>query len=539
MKRLRAWAMGMTAGAVALSAGSARADQVIPFDGTVEKAGLDHVFIDFDVPAGTKEIAIAHDDLSSTDILDWGLDGPNGFRGWGGGNAEDAVASELAASRSYLAGPITPGKWRIVIGKAKITGASVNYHIVVTLRTAPTLPPQPERKAYAPGAPLARDARWYAGDLHAHSIESGDARPPIEELVTYARSRGLDFVELSDHNTVSQLDFIDAVQQGHADILILPGVEYTTYAGHANGIGATAWVDHKIGQPGVDIASAARQFHAQKALFSINHPVYDLGNLCIGCAWKYDLPADAIDGAEIATAGTNALFGPATLAFWDSLCDGGRHIAAVGGSDDHSAGQNEGTFSTPLGTPATYVFASDLSVASILQGIRDGRTVVKIGGVADPMVELTSDAPLDRDNVRGQSATLHAKITGGAGLTARWVKNGKPQDPVDVTADPFDMTLAVTAPAHGQERYRVEVLRDGAPTTVTSHVWTGEPPDAGAPPAASDAGPTAGDAGAVNGGAASAGGGCALAPGASSGSWLAMIIAVFVAARAAGRLRRK
>ena len=59
-------------------------------------------------------------------------------------------------------------------------------------------------------APLSMEARWYAGDLHAHSRESGDAKPTIDELVTFARSQGLDFVELSDHNTVSQLDFIDA-----------------------------------------------------------------------------------------------------------------------------------------------------------------------------------------------------------------------------------------------------------------------------------------------------------------------------------------
>src|SRR5215212_9948790 len=102
----------------------AAADQTLTLDGTVKKGGLDHEFIDFDVPAGTSEIQIDHDDLSGVDILDWGLNDPGGFRGWGGGNTEPAIVGEKAASRSYLAGPMAAGKWRVVIGKAQIDGDS-------------------------------------------------------------------------------------------------------------------------------------------------------------------------------------------------------------------------------------------------------------------------------------------------------------------------------------------------------------------------------------------------------------------------------
>jgi predicted metal-dependent phosphoesterase TrpH len=451
----------------------AAADQTLTFDGTVEDTGLDHEFIEFDVPAGIKEIQIDHDDLSDADILDWGLDAPSGFRGWGGGNSEPVIVGAAAASRSYLAGPLAAGKWRVVIGKAQLEGGSADYHVVVTLRDAPTLAPQPERAAYAPSPPLAKEARWYAGDFHVHSVESGDAAPSLEEIATFARAQGLDFVELSDHNTVSQLDFINAAQEKHPDFLFIPGVEYTTYSGHANGIGATLWVDHKLGQPGVDIAGAARGFRDQGALFSINHPLFELGDLCIGCAWENDLALEAIDAVEIATAGSATLLGPSTLDYWDGLCAQGRHLAAIGGSDDHTAGKGEGNLSTPIGTPATYVFAKDLSVASILEGIRDGRTVVKIGGVMDPMVELSSDVALEGDTVKAESATFRATITGGKGLMVRWSKNGGQDDEQEITSDPFEIERVVTAPGpkDGQDRYRVEVLRGGRATTITSHLW--------------------------------------------------------------------
>ncbi|MFO0616515.1 MAG: CehA/McbA family metallohydrolase [Polyangiaceae bacterium] len=458
-------------GALLIGAREARADQTLTFDGDLVAGGLDHEFIEFDVPAGVKEIQVDHDDQSADDIIDWGLDDPSGFRGWGGGNGEPAIVGEFAASRSYLARPILPGKWRVVVGKAKIVSPAVHYHVVVTLRDAPTLAAQPERQPYAPTPALAAGPRWYAGDLHAHSRESGDADPSIDELVTFARAEGLDFVELSDHNTVSQLDFIRDTQSKHPDILVLPGVEYTTYAGHANGIGATEWVDHKIGQPGVTIQSAADAFHANGALFSINHPLFDLGNLCIGCSWKHDLPAANVDAVEIVTAATGDLFGAGTLAFWDELCATGKHVAIVGGSDDHSAGQDIGMFGAPVGTPRTFVYAAELSAKGILEGIQSGRTVVKFHGASDPMVELTSDVPLDGDTVRAERTTLRAKITGGGGTSARWVVNGVPEDSVDVDGDAFELTREVASAEGKIDRYRVEVLASGLPATVTSHVW--------------------------------------------------------------------
>ena len=46
-----------------------------------------------------------------------------------------------------------------------------------------------------------------------------------------------------------------------------------------------------------------------------------------------------------------------------------------------------------------------------------------------------------------------------------------PDDTKEISTDSFDLTRTVTAPKTGQDRYRVEVLRNGQVTTVTSHVW--------------------------------------------------------------------
>ena len=92
----------------------------IHIEGNVPDGPETHFFLEFQVPEGIVEIEVQHDDLSSANILDWGLDDPNGFRGWGGGNSETAIVGAAAASRSYVPGPMPGGTWEVVVGKAKI-----------------------------------------------------------------------------------------------------------------------------------------------------------------------------------------------------------------------------------------------------------------------------------------------------------------------------------------------------------------------------------------------------------------------------------
>jgi hypothetical protein len=353
----------------------ALADTSITLDGNVPTDALQHFFVPFDVPDGTQEIEILHDDQSADNILDWGLYDPAGWRGWGGGNSENIVVNAKAASRSYVPGPITKGTWKVVVGKAKVIVSPATYHIVVTFKTAASLAPQTERKPYVAGAALAKGPRYFAGDLHVHSRESGDAIPTLDEIGTFARSRGLDFVEISDHNVNTQDDYVAASQARFPDLLFIPGIEFTTYAGHANAIGATRWVDHKIGQPGVTIGGAVEQIAAQGAIFSINHPALDIGDLCIGCAWKHTLDPAKVTGVEIETSalsGGGLLFQSKAIAFWESYLDKGFHVVGLGGGDDHRAGKETGQFQSALGSPTTLVYADELSAGAIMDAIRKG-----------------------------------------------------------------------------------------------------------------------------------------------------------------------
>ncbi|MFZ5476480.1 MAG: CehA/McbA family metallohydrolase [Myxococcota bacterium] len=445
-----------------LAAAALAAETTLTLAGEVPDDGLDHFFLPFEVPEGTVEIEVRHDDLSDANVLDWGVDDPAGFRGWGGGNDEPAVIGVEAASRSYVPGPLPAGTWRVVVGKAKIGSPPGEYHVEIALRDTATLAPEPEREPYADVPALSGEGRWYAGDLHVHSRDSGDARPSLDEIAAYAVAAGLDFVVITDHDTNAQLDFFADAQARRPELLLVPGVEFTTYDGHFNGIGATAWVDHRIGQPGVTIEAAAEAFHAQGALVSVNHPTVDLGDACIGCAWDHALDPGEIDAMEILTGGwepVGGLFAPSAMALWEEWLDAGARIAPVGGSDDHRAGVDEGATGSPIGSPTTMVWAEELSVPALLAGLRAGHTVVKTQSAADPMVVLDGDT---------------ITVEGGDGARLEIVEDGEVVETMAVTGDPFETSWSPTG-----SRVRAQLLVGGDLRVVTAYRWVDEE----APPA--------------------------------------------------------
>jgi hypothetical protein len=496
--------MSRFSGLIVLSlflASPARADTTLTFDGDVPTEG-DFFVIPFDVPAGTVEIEVRHDDLSDMNILDWGVLDPGGFRGYGGGNTEPAIFNADAASRSYLPGAITPGAWQVYVGKAKIRETPAHYHVEVVLRDAITLAAQPERAPYAPSPALSSEARWYAGDFHVHSRDSGDASPSLDEIADYAEMVGLDFVMISDHNTIAQLERYAEAQAAHPSLLFIPGVEVTTYSGHAMAMGATTWIDHRLETGGLTMLNVADAAHAQHAIFSINHPALSIGDACIGCGWMAELDGANVDAMEIQTGAysvTGSLFFPHSSQLWEDFVAAGHHVVAVGGSDDHSAGTGTGAFDSPIGSPTTMVWAEELSAAAILEGVRRGRTVVKLEDSSDPMLEIECDDldPSVTDTIVADVTTLRVRVTGAdMGTTLRIVHNGEPGAPIDVVGALFEHEERVIA-GGGEDAYRAELLVGGRPRVVTNHVFltpiTPGGPDADLDPdaGASDAGPLA------------------------------------------------
>jgi hypothetical protein len=401
----------------------------------------------FDVPAGTRRITVQFDYNGHEDEhtrIDLGLLGPDGFqgkdgfRGWSGGSKLLFTVSATDATPAYLPGPIDPGRWTLLLGTPSIRKHSRAHY------TAKLWFGRPNDPAWVPAVlnpPLRREAGWYRGDLHMHTAhsdgscdsQSGREVPcPLFLTVQDAVNRGLDFIAITDHNTVSQVNAMRELQPYFDRLLLIPGRELTTFQGHANLFGTTAPVDFRVdGQQ--DWNALLRQVEPLHGLISINHPIRPDDETCMGCGW---VPKGVVDLHKVqaieAVNGIDAVLPDSGIPFWQSLLDRGYRLTAVGGSDNHDARR---ALALPdasvVGTPTTVVHASDLSMQAILTAIRAGHVFIDVQGSRDHQLDLTARSG-------SQTAEMGDALAVPAGGTVRF-------------------TVNVTAPAGGA----IEIIEDG------------------------------------------------------------------------------
>jgi hypothetical protein len=400
----------------------------------------------FDVPAGTRRITVQFDYNGHEDEhtrIDLGLLGPDGFhgkdgfRGWSGGSKLLFTVSASDATPSYLPGPIDPGRWTLLLGISNIRKHSRTHY------TAKLWFGRPNDPAWLPAVlnpPLQREAGWYRGDLHMHTAhsdgscnsQSGREVPcPLFLTVQDAVTRGLDFIAITDHNTVSQFNAMRELQPYFDRLLLIPGRELTTFQGHANLFGTTEPVDFRIDGK-QDWHALLRQVAPLHGLISINHPIRPDDESCMGCGW---VPKGSVDLHKVqaieAVNGIDAVLPDSGIPFWQSLLDRGYRLTAVGGSDNHDARR---ALALPdasvVGTPTTVVHASELSMQSILAAIRAGHVFIDVQGSRDHLLDLTARSG-------DQTAEMGDALAVPTGGTARF-------------------TVEATAPAGGE----IEIIED-------------------------------------------------------------------------------
>jgi len=252
---------------------------------------------------------------------------------------------------------------------------------------------------------------WYRGDCHLHTALSSGGELTPAELAAEARSAGLDFIAITDHNTADAHALM--IDLAGPDLLVIAGQEMTTDTGHwlAVGLEPGQVVDWAYGVRDGVIDQHLKQVHDAGGLCVAAHPHapypsgtfmfpfdgFDLVEVWNG-QWASDLPWNADNEAALAEWGRSLAYGVHT----------GSWRPAIGDSDTHLAGQ--------IGTPQTVVLADDLTVPAILAGMRAGRSW--IAGSAHIQLSLTVSAD-DRTagigellETRGAPARVHLKVEG-------------------------------------------------------------------------------------------------------------------------------
>jgi hypothetical protein len=339
--------------------------------------------------------------------------GPHGFRGWTGAFRDHFFITPQEATPGYRRGDLAPGPWHILLGAAEpLPPSGCRYTVEVVCTTAEADGPPPARPypVYEPGV-LRAEARWYKGNLHAHTFHS-DGANSVEEMAAEHRRWGLDFGAMTDHNLVNP----ELALGAHPDFLWIPGEEVTTPWGHLNVWGLDQWLDFRCTDLDgmVEIIRAA---HQRGAVTSINHPKDD------GPDWTFGAFPDTM-AFEVWQAPW-FLSNYQSLAHWTALLRAGKRPVGIGGSDLHRISTPDHPYPYYICNPTTWVYAGELSIPAILAGIMDGH--VFISAAPDgPELYLTVQTPHAQVIVGdetalhpGETAIVHVEVIGGEGRVVR------------------------------------------------------------------------------------------------------------------------
>jgi predicted metal-dependent phosphoesterase TrpH len=184
-------------------------------------------------------------------------------------------------------------------------------------------------------------------DLHVHTNCSHDSSITPEELIYYAKKRGLDGVAVTDHD---RLDGALRIAE-ESDFLIIPGVEVSSLGGHIVGLDVEKAIPKKL-----SVSETVDLMHEAGGIAVASHPSAFLK----GSLRQTDIVSSRFDAVEVINA--------SAFPFKSSVRHSQRiasnlHIASVAGSDAH--------YGPEIGCAYTVVDAEP-QVDQIVEAIRKG-----------------------------------------------------------------------------------------------------------------------------------------------------------------------
>ncbi|WP_438351183.1 CehA/McbA family metallohydrolase [Paenibacillus sp. FA6] len=344
------------------------------------------------------EVQYTYEHSDGTTVIDIGLGSPERIVGWSGGARDSFFVGLGKATPGYLAGLIPAGEWYVLLGAYRVPEGGCRVQINLKF--------------------VHNHPRWMKGDLHMHGVHS-DGSYSIADAIQSGKDRGLEFMAFTDHNNASQnLSTLAADDQ----LVLIPGVELTSYKGHANLLGQLdALDDFRVLTP--EQATATLQRAADMGAFvSLNHP-FDPD-----CPWElgFDVPYDAIEVWN----GPWRPLNETAVRWWQEQLVSGRKLVAIGGSDTHRPHPY-----VAHGIPTTYVRAEAESKEEILRAIRQGRVVLSFN-TDETFIDLSIDLSIGKAGVgdtvivdEEKEYELAVRITGAAGDKVQlWSDQGLEQE---------------------------------------------------------------------------------------------------------------
>ncbi|HEX8109500.1 MAG TPA: hypothetical protein VF516_17335 [Kofleriaceae bacterium] len=284
---------------------------------------------------------------------------------------------------------------------------------------------------------------WLKGVTHVHARASGDSSEPPGNVIGWYEQHGYDFIALTDHNRVSELDRSNdtrgqvTLRDPHAGLIVFSGIELThnpigclpigdasrNCRIHVNLVGPTA-------RPAGRIEWAERHSHlridmyqaavvAQTALggiAQINHPQWLWGmtpDLLVELAHR-GMPLIEIANAAFSRWNAGDVAHPSTEVLWDAALARGATLWGIASDDAHDY---EGHGKYPPGGGWVMVRARR-DPRAILDALAAGRFYASNGVV------------LERAEVEGDELAIAVDPAAPGSYTIDFIENGRRVDSV-------------------------------------------------------------------------------------------------------------
>lgn len=437
------------------------------FEGEAPRSKLeDFEYLQFHVPEGACSVEVEYDwggKSPGEAVVDLGLfePGPTGLvegmqslRGWSGSSKKRVCASRGYATPGYLPGEVRPGQWAVVLGFYKVPEAGLWYRVAVRVYSGCAEARESRPEPPPPGVKRG----WVKGDLHMHSVHS-DGDSTLGEVAALASRLGLDFISVTDHNTVSQIAELGWRSAFLNGVFVLRGVEMTSYKGHMNVFGISEVPEFRV-KARRELEAVVAYLRSKGAFLSVNHPKplgpdWELGDMSF---------ADAVEVFQAVWEFNNYV----SLRKWDELLKRGLRVGLVGGSDAHEMKSGESLLAP--GVPTTWVYVDELSEEGLLRGLRAQRVFVS-ESPSGPRVFLKAlqggrEYTLG-DTVDAGPLDLVVRVEGAEGQTLRLVAGGEVVAHREVDSEVFEGKFSLLL---GSPYVRAELLREAADVEDPYHM---------------------------------------------------------------------
>lgn len=226
----------------------------------------------------------------------------------------------------------------------------------------------------------------YIGDLHCHSIYSGDGVFSVKQIINYAKGAGLDFLAITDHNENKSMND----DPKDAEVTMLQGSECSLdeSCGHFNVLGIE---DIELAPDMLEkdeIIAYMNRMKAKGARIQINHPFANT----LGWSVGWDVPYDYIEVWNRSYNETNQQ----AVDFWNELLCQGRRITATGGTDAH--------YEKSERYPLNGVYAKECTSDDILAALDRGHSFVTECAYG-PWIQLKSGESIMGDEISADETT--------------------------------------------------------------------------------------------------------------------------------------